>query len=404
MIPRKKVCVLVNSLRELDLYERILQVMDTDLYTVVLNETMPHEHLEKAYVILLKRNIWCINLNDAFKLSPFSVLLTTNDVLRKSEKSGVKYIKQRFNISSFDKLLNKLVFWPKQKYNAKKKYKSLSNRRVFFPRGADLKSNHPNEMAVNFFTDYFCISQIERRSIENACQNRKKNYQLWRIYDPTITLIGMPRFDEPQYINTNLVIVDTNNNDNRDKRSRGVWFGSQHSYDKSGQRVQDWASLFLASHASYFVAFRPHPRTVECNITLIDNIRSSGFVVIEDPAENIANLHRRFDVVFAEWGGSIFDGIYLDRRCVFLRHPDLAGSTANEDLISLLNSSLPTIGIDKNEENISVIRSIVDASFDWEPWDAKRKTLREQLFGDIEKRRDGAVIICETLKKFINVS
>ena len=72
----------------------------------------------------------------------------------------------------------------------------------------------------------------------------------------------------------------------------------------------------------YDVIVRPHTKTINYLPSIIPELKKEGFQVDDKSDRKIGELFKLSDLVFSDYGGSVFSSIYLEKPTILLNLPD----------------------------------------------------------------------------------
>ena len=138
----------------------------------------------------------------------------------------------------------------------------------------------------------------------------------------------------------------------------------------------------------YNVVVKPHPMTLTQIPATIERLKRLGFKVLEDPTLNNARLIKMADFVLADYGGSLFAAILLDKNIVLL-------NMTGDMFMDFAGPLSPEIHLREHFVNIEpdlagqVPRILQDEAL-WRDQKEIRRIYRENLFADVPVGEAGA--------------
>ncbi len=88
-----------------------------------------------------------------------------------------------------------------------------------------------------------------------------------------------------------------------------------------GTNIINWTDKFEVLKKYYDIIIRPHTKTINHYPEIVSKLRSKGFVVDNKSDRKIGEIFTIADLVFADYGGSVFGSIYLNKPTILLNLP-----------------------------------------------------------------------------------
>ncbi len=126
------------------------------------------------------------------------------------------------------------------------------------------------------------------------------------------------------------------------------------------------------------VVVKPHPLTTTKEPDRLQLLRDSGLVLVTDELLDITDLYAAADCVVADYGGSIFSALYVDKPIVLL-DSELAEAhrhTGTDSPDVVVRTRLPHLGVTKADQ----LADVVETAMRDERSAAIREDLRERYF------------------------
>ena len=202
----KKIAVIINWPRELDMYEEIIKILPKNKLEILVNDSRNKEKERKNASLIISKNLKVKKrkfkfLSQIYGLKKYKILISTGEISSNKVTFGsvLKHlyaitIGSFLNFSKLSYLSNKLFGRP---FNADS-YKSsfgyiwypervIGEKIIKFPDGIDLKLKHyPYKELEKNFDIFFTISDFEKKLI----QKKFKKKQCLVIGYPRYTNIG----------------------------------------------------------------------------------------------------------------------------------------------------------------------------------------------------------------------
>ena len=196
--------------------------------------------------------------------------------------------------------------------------RKIGKKIILFPRGMDINSKtHPSKEFLRRFDIFLCHGLKDHELVRN-----KTNAPAF--------IIGYPRYkknNEEKTTEANL--VQEFNLD--DSKITILWMPSRLDWEYPNYRnIEDWLPSFGSLQDNFQLIIRPHPHLVANSPELISRLIENKFIVDSLKSRNLHNLYSLSDLVIADYGGSIFSGVYMNKPVVLL-------NSANHSLVSSSN-------------------------------------------------------------------
>ncbi len=323
----KKIGFYLNWAREIDFYSSTLQKIDLSKVVFIINDlnrSISSHKIEQKIIkeILIKKNYEFCLLSEILGKIKFDILISTGDlgISKITTRSFLKYVYRR-TIGELLILLKLNLFF-QNKLNIKIKVGGIkatlyeeffvenliSFNSVKFPNGLDRNIKHyPNNKWKNVFDIYLAASLVEEKLIKKKFKNKK------------IFLSGYPRF-----------FKDTQNNLEYLKQEFKFDTKKKNIISLPNERIMSmqnenaiYAYLkFLKNlQLDFNLILRPHPKLLLVKPKYFEILRNSGIKLDLDPKRRIEDLIRVSDLVIVDYGSSVLEGIYLNKRIAFYEWP-----------------------------------------------------------------------------------
>ena len=102
--------------------------------------------------------------------------------------------------------------------------------------------------------------------------------------------------------------------------------------DEEDRNILDWTSKVYFLKEFYNFIVRPHPKSISRNNSTLKNLEKYNFIIDNDYDRNINKLIQCADIIIADYGAIIFEGLYMNKNLVLLNM--FNGSKYVEELMS----------------------------------------------------------------------
>lgn len=323
----KKTAFIISNPKDIDYYIGVLWDLDPNDFELVYNDFRPiwTKKFIKEYKIKYKRFTFRSLSNVYFSFIKYEKLFSTGDTPYLNFLSLFFQKINLFKVYKFFNVINyKLDFqfrkYFKLKKNVRKDFRlidfKLSNKRFLFPRGYDLKNNHPGIARLQSFNFFLCHGPIHKNIITQQTIHKTVN-------------IGYPRYD--YYINSTYSKEDLKK-EFKIKNDKKIIFwlpayrSSKVENDTLPKKMRDrdyginfWLDKVKEISDQFNIIIRPHPDRNKKN-NLDTNLQDSGLFVDKNTTRSLANIYRVVDFVFCEISGPFFSAIYNKNKILVLDH------------------------------------------------------------------------------------
>jgi hypothetical protein len=323
----KNTAIILAWPREIDMYQQLIYSKNFD---IIINDFNSIEKGRNQSNILLKKilrfkDVKYKLLSKIYKKKKYNVIISTGEVSAKkiSLYSILRYIYSRtigffLEISNISKLLELIFNRPFTADGLNSSIglswfpeKELGKKSIKFPDGIDLnKKNYPYNVYKNSFDLFLSYSDFEINLIKKKFKNKicKK--------------ISYFRYD---FLNTKKkkykkkIISEFSLNKNKPIL---VWFPTHIDLNNvEDTNITFWYDKILLLKKNYNLIIRPHPKTLIRNSLLIDKLKRLAFIIDTKIERPIFDLIKSADLVLADYGGIVFDAIYLKKKIILLNLP-----------------------------------------------------------------------------------
>lgn len=338
-----RIGVIIPEERQIDYYLNFLKTFNSNDITIIVNDA------DKEVGKLIYQNVNLINYNRRYLSSiinegkKFDFIISTGNFRVPINSSGwsrllwildqyFKFLYSRsfgliIQVSGLSAFFEKIFNRPfdaggknRKLHSVRAEFieKKIGKKIILFPRGMDINSKtYPSPEFLGRFDIFLCHGLKDYELIRN-----KTNAPTFKI--------GYPRYeknDEESSLKTNL--VKEFNLDNN--KTTILWMPSRLDWEYPNYRnIEDWLSSFSFLQNNFQLIIRPHPHIVANNPELITRLIENKFNVDSLKSRNLYNLYSLSDLVIADYGGSIFSGIYMHKPVILL-------NSANHYLVSQSN-------------------------------------------------------------------
>jgi hypothetical protein len=185
--------------------------------------------------------------------------------------------------------------------------KKIGNISIKFPEGADIvlkKYPFPDyEHAFDIFLSYtdLEISLIQKKFKKKICKK-----------------IEYFRYIKSRKLSNNKIDLIKEFNLDPQKKTI-VWMPShvQHKTEED-RNISDWYKEVSCLNKFYNCIIRPHPKTVSRNNYILQNLNKYKLNIDRDHSRSLKDMIMSADLILADFGGIIFDSLYLNKKVVLL--------------------------------------------------------------------------------------
>ena len=338
-----RIGIIIPEERQIDYYLNFLKNFNPNDLTIIVNDS------DEEVGELIYKNLNLINYNREYLSSilgenkKFDFIISTGNFRVPINSSAwnrflwllnqyFKFLYSRsfgliLQLSGLSAFLEKILNRPFDAGGKNRKFppvraefieKKVGKKIILFPRGMDINSKtHPSPEFLRRFDIFLCHGLKDYELIKNKT-------------DAPAFIIGYPRYeknDEETSVKTNL--LKEFNLDNNKKTI--LWMPSRLDWEHPNYRnIEDWLSSFSFLQDNFQLIIRPHPHLVANNPELITRLIENKCNVDSLKSRNLYSLYSASDLVIADYGGSIFSGIYMHKPVILL-------NSANHNFVSQSN-------------------------------------------------------------------
>ena len=186
--------------------------------------------------------------------------------------------------------------------------KKISYKSFKFPNGLDRNiKNFPNNKWINIFDFYFASSKIEKKLILDKFTEKK------------VFFIGYTRFDKDKNNKTELLRYFRIN---KNKKTILCCPNERILHLQNDKSLKRYLLFFEKLNNNYNVILRPHPKLKFTNFKLFKMITNSNLIIDLEPDRNIKNLFLISDLIVTDYGNSVLEAIYLNKKTIIFKWPN----------------------------------------------------------------------------------
>lgn len=374
--------------RQYDFYKNIISTLSANQYELVLNDFNEKERSgliqlaeQNKHPYQLARTIIKNSLrykvivgtgNSAIKvrninIKQFVLFLYANTVGNVLLKTGIS--------SLLYKLTNRSLLAKAHK-NKSGFFKRISPEsvlgitKVCFPRGMDVKKNHPGKKKGKLFDVFFCHGYYDQELIKKNVGKRT-------------FLIGYPRYDD-FFKNKNRINPFAKEFDLKADKKTIIWLPSRVDWQtKPDENIFFWLEAVALLKNKYNIVCRPHPHRLRDNKALATTLEEKGVIVDKVSHRNMSCLYASADYIFCDYGGTIFSALYFDKKTVLLNHPEHSSNASTKSLDFKIRESFCSVLPEDISGDKSLFYKTLENEALWQEQKAIRKEWQRKLFGGI---------------------
>ncbi len=319
-----KIGILICWPREIDMYSKFLQHKSSK-FEFIVNDNFSFERgrnisNKKILEIMNKKKLQYKLYSKVFNKVRYKILISTGEFsgYHINLYSVVRYIygKTVGNLLHFFKISNFLervfgrpftaggndvklgiVWYPEKK---------LAQTIIKFPDGIDIKKkNYPYDIYKKVFDIYFSYCDFEIELIKNKFKNKLiKKIDYFRFLNE--------KKNDKNYLSELKFDLDLN-------KKTILWAPTHIEYFKEeDNNILHWLKKLKCLNKYFNIIIRPHPKTISRNKNIINDIRNLNFHLDDNFDQNIMSIMSQADLIFADYGGIIFDAIFLKKKLILL--------------------------------------------------------------------------------------
>lgn len=323
----KKVGILIAWPREIDIFKHFFYKRFKNNFEFIINDTKSKEKgRQKSNQIiksLLKRQKVKFKLfSEIYKKKKYRVIISTGEI--NADKANflsiLKFIYSNLigrviEYSGIYKILIKLFGKPftanVHRYSVGHNWypeKEIGKIVVKYPDGADLKlKNYPYDEYKSIFDIYFSYSDLDLNLIKRKFERKK------------CLKILFFRHEISRKKNTSDFI---NEFDLNKKKKTVLWIPTHINVDKEeDQNILLWANKLSVITENYNLIIRPHPKSLLRNQSTLSFLKKNGLKIDVNFNRDINHLLTISDLIITDYGGIIYDTLYLKKNIILLNMP-----------------------------------------------------------------------------------
>ena len=322
-----KIAILISWPREIDMFSKFFELNSSKIDFIVNNnfsfEKGRNFSNKKIIEILERKKISFKYFSDIYNNDKYKVILSTGEfsgyhinfysILRflygriigsLLDLFGVsKFLKKNFGRSfTADGFKSRLgiSFYPEKK---------IGKKVIKFPDGADIKKKITRMIFIKIFSIFFfsyCDFEIDliRNKFDNKISKKIDYFRFNNIKKKDANILNS-RFQ------------------NFDKSKKTIYWLPTHidnvgNVEEEDKNLLDWILKLNFLNKKFNVILRPHPKSVSRNKSLMVQIKKLDYFIDTDFDKNIGEAIINSDLIFADYGGVIFDAIYLEKKILLL--------------------------------------------------------------------------------------
>ena len=384
----KKISILLNWSREIDMYDYIINKLPEDKLEIIVNDIKTSEKERKGTTSEIKNILQSRKKNfkyfsEVYNKEKYEILISTGHAnsLKISFYSILRFLYGRtigrlLDITRISKLLVKIFNRPFTADGKKSQIgliwypeKKIGKTIVKFPTDMDLKLKHyPYKSFENNFDVFFTHSDFETSLIKRKFKNK------------TCKVIGYPRYDHLN--DTKQILNDLSKDFNLDPKKQIIFWTPTHIHyrKETNTNFSPWIDKIEPLLKDYNVVVRPHPKALKLSSNIEKILNKKNFFVDIKGSRKIGNLFKISDLIFCDYGGTIFSAIYLEKPIILLNMNEnseyIKDLTENISLDLEIRKDLISLDLDSNTEMIKTkILSSLELKYKNKVLDIKNKYL-----------------------------
>lgn len=357
-----KIGLIISWPREIDIFSEFLKLNSSKIDFIV-NDNLSFEKgrnfsNKKIIEILKKKKINFKYFSNIYKKQKYKVIISTGEfsgyhinfysIFRFFYGITIGTLLDFFGISKFlikkfgrsftaDGIKSRLgiSFFPEKK---------IGEIVIKFPDGIDIKKkNYPYDFYKNIFDIFFAYSDFEINLINNKFKDKiSKKIEYFRFNN----------FQKKEGENFHQIFH------NFDKSKKTIYWLPTHidNGKDEDKNLLDWIFKLNFLNKYFNVILRPHPKSVSRNKDLIVKIEKLDYFLDTDFDKNLGEAIINADLIFADYGGVVFDTIHLEKKILLL---DMDESTSFVKTLKEIDSvdieirkNLNSLVVGDNEEEI----------------------------------------------------
>ena len=359
-----KIGFLINWPREIDMYYPIIKELSINTYEVIVNDIKtiePGRNNQHIIIqnILKNKKIKFVLFSRIYKKKKFKVLISTGEASSQkiTSYSILKFIYAHtlgvfLEITKISKLcfffFNKPLTaggllckiglnWYPERY--------IGNFILKFSDGMDLKTKH---YPYNEYKDHFDV-YLTQGTFESAIIKKK-------FKDKKTFIIGCLNLTNLR--NKEKIYYSLFKEFNLNKNKKLIYWTPTNIdlKDENFINITSWMNRIKVLQHQFNIIIRPHPKTLMIKPQLINEMKNLNFFIDNDPNRNIGEMIKASDLHIADYGGTVFSAIYLNKP-VLLLNLNSTSKFVNQlsDMNSLdikLRQDILNVNMDDNDEKL----------------------------------------------------
>ena len=295
-----KICFLISWSRELDMFKYLIQKLKKKEIVFIINDlnrVKKNHKLEQLNIrrILNKKNYKTKFLSQVLNKNKYKILISTGDLPISSVnlKSILKFLYSK----TFGTLIEilKLNILLKEMFG-----------REFTAGG----------LSSSIYDNKFIEKKISQKSFKfpNGLDRNLKNFP-----DKKWFFIGYTRFDKGKNSKTELLRYFRIN---KNKKTILCCPNERILHLQNEKSLKRYLFFLEKLNDNYNVILRPHPKLKFTNLKLFKMITNSNLIIDLEPDRNIKNLFSISDLVVTDYGNSVLEAIYLNKKTIIFKWPN----------------------------------------------------------------------------------
>ena len=399
----KKICFLINWMREFNMFEPVYSKMDKKNITFIINDLNTgkrdnKQDLKKISKYIEQKNFDNILLSKVLDKRKFEILLSTGDLpisiftiknlIKFLYARSIGYFLQLTNISYLLKFFFGTDFTAKGKsadfYDSIFIENRLSDKCIKFPNGLDRNIKHyPDHRWKKVFNIFFTSSLMEEKLINKKFSEKKTYY------------VGYPRFDESRLTNSTQNILKEFNFDNAKKNI--ICLPNERIMIEQNKKNMSYYIKFLNElSGEYNLLLRPHPKLEYYSKDHLDLLESENLKIDKNHSRKIIDLFEFADLAICDYGSSVVESIYLKKKLLIYEWGNEQKFKLVFDkkncLDNLIREEFSKININSLTDH-KKIRLAITELIESEEYQLKINSKQSELFGNLEKTQSPITVL-----------
>ena len=321
-----KTAIIISWPREIDMYSNFFNLDDNLSFDFIVNDVKSIEkgrnRSNKLIEEILKdRKIKYKLFTEIYLKSIYKKVISTGEIcaMHISFYSIIKHIYAitigfTLEITKISEIIKKIFGRPFTANGKMSKIgtdwypeKKIGYISIKFPDGPDFQlKNYPFSFYENIFDVFLSYTDLEISLIKRKFKNkicRKIEYfrfaELKKVDKEKICLIKEFKLDP--------------------KKQTIIWMPSHlnHKLDED-KNILDWYKEINFLSKSYNFIVRPHPKTLLRNPSILKKLKEYELNIDTNHNRSLKEMIVSADLIFADYGGIIFDSIYLNKKVILL--------------------------------------------------------------------------------------